>query len=113
MAITEVEYMAVTEANKEMIRLQSFLEELGQKQWKGILHCDSQNAIHLAKNPVYHVRTRHIQVRYHYIILALEGGMLILEKIIGSLNPVDMLTKIIMVEKLKLCTNSVGLLLEV
>ena len=39
--------------------------------------------------------------------------MLVLEKILRSLNPTDMLTKIVPVEKLKLCATSVGLLLKV
>ena len=61
---------------------------------------------------MYHMRTKHTQVRYHFIRLALEDGVLVLEKIIGSLNPADMLTKTVLVEKLKLCTTSIGLLLE-
>ena len=109
---TEAEYVAVSEAWKEMICLQSFLEELGRKQGKGVLHCNSQNVIHLAKNPIYHARTKHIQVRYHFISSALEDGVLVLEKILGSLNLVVILTKTIPVEKLKLCATSVGLLLE-
>ena len=88
--------------------MQTFLEELGQKQGKGVLHCDSQSVIHLGKNLVYHARTKHIQVRYHFIISALEDGVLVLEKILRSLNPADMLTKTIPIEKLKL--RSVGAL---
>ena len=110
LSTTEAEYVAVTEASKEMIWLQSFLEELGHKQVKSVLHCDSQSAIHLARNPVYHARTKHIQVRYHFIRSALEDGVLVLEKILGSQNPADMLTKTVPIEKLKLCATSVGLL---
>ena len=77
-----------------------------------MLHCDNQSVIHLAKNSVYHAKTKHIQVRYHFIISALEDGVLILEKILESLNPTDMFTKIVPVEKLKLCATSIGLLLE-
>ena len=40
----EVEYVAATEAGKEMIWLHSFLDELGKKQEMGILHNDSQSA---------------------------------------------------------------------
>ena len=110
LSTTEAEYVAVTEASKEMIWLQSFQEELGQKYGKGVLHCDSQSAIHLVKDPVYHTRTKYIQVRYHFIRLALEDGVLVLKKIIWSLNPTNMLTKIVLVQKLKLCSPSVGLL---
>ncbi|RVW81314.1 Retrovirus-related Pol polyprotein from transposon TNT 1-94 [Vitis vinifera] len=45
----EAEYVAATEAGKEMIWLHGFLDELGKKQEMGILHSDSQSAIFLAK----------------------------------------------------------------
>lgn len=105
----EAEYVAVTEATKEMIWLQSFLEELGHDQGKGVLYCDSKSAIDLAKNPVYHARTKHIHRRYHFIRSALEDEMLVLEKIPGSKNPADMLTKVVPYDKLRLCATSVGL----
>ncbi|KAL5781877.1 hypothetical protein ACOSP7_006906 [Xanthoceras sorbifolium] len=109
LSTTEAEYVAVTEASKEMVWLQSFLEELGKKQEDNILYCDSQSAIHLAKNPSFHSRTKHIQLRYHFIRSLLEDGILKLEKISGAQNPADMLTKTVTTDKLKLCSASVGL----
>ena len=113
LSTTKAEYVAVTETSKEMIWLHSFLEELGQKQGKGVLYYDNQSAIHLAKNSVYHARTKHIQVMYHFISLTLEHGVLVIENILGSLNSAAMLTKTIPIEKLKLCATLVGLLPEV
>ncbi|KAL5836024.1 hypothetical protein ACOSQ4_015521 [Xanthoceras sorbifolium] len=109
LSTTEAEYVAVTEASKEMVWLQSFLEELGKKQEDNVLYCDSQSAIHLAKNPSFHSRTKHIQLRYHFIRSLLEDGILKLEKISGAQNPADMLTKTVTTDKLKLCSASVGL----
>ena len=109
LSTTEAEYVAVTEASKEMIWLQGFLEELGKKQENNILYCDSQSAIHLAKNPSFHSRTKHIQVRYHFIRLILEDKILKLEKISGAQNLADMLMKAVTTDKLKLCSASVGL----
>ena len=109
LSTTEAEYVAVTEASKEMVRLQSFLEELGKKQEDNVLYCDSQSAIHLAKNPSFHSRTKHIQLRYHFILSLLEDGILKLEKISGAQNPADMLTKTVTIDKLKLCSASIGL----
>ena len=43
LSTTEVEYVAITEANKEMVWLQIFLEELGKKQEDNVLYCDSQS----------------------------------------------------------------------
>ena len=43
LSTTEAEYVAITEASKEMVWLQSFLEELGKKQEDNVLYCDSQS----------------------------------------------------------------------
>jgi len=60
LSTTEVEYVAATEASKEMIWLQRFLDELGKKQELGRLYSESQSAIHLAKNSSFHSKTKHI-----------------------------------------------------
>ena len=109
MPTTEVEYVAVTEASKELIWLQGLLTELGFIQEKSVLHSDSQSAIHLSKNSKFHSRIKHIGLRYHFIRSLLEDELLILRKILGSKNPTDMLTKVVTIEKLKLCSTSVGL----
>ncbi|KAL2246156.1 UNVERIFIED_CONTAM: Retrovirus-related Pol polyprotein from transposon TNT 1-94 [Sesamum indicum] len=105
----EAEYVAVTQAAKELIWLQHFLYELGKPQADVVHHSDSQSAIHLAKNPAFHSWTKHIENKYHFIRQLLEKKALQLEKIQGEKNPTNMLTKAIAMEKLKLCTASTGL----
>ena len=51
---TEVEYVAIAEAGKEMIWLADYLEEFIKKQSEKILYSDNQSAIQLVKNAVYH-----------------------------------------------------------
>ena len=102
--------MAITEATKEMIWLQTFLGELDQDHEGSVLYSGNQSVIQLAKNPVYHARTKHIQLRYHFIRSALEDGILVLEKIAGNQNLADMFTKSVPYDKLRLCSTSVGLL---
>ena len=106
---TEVEYMAVTESSKEVIWLQSLLAKLGFDQVMNVLHSHSQRAIHLDKNSAFHSRTKHIDLRYHFIRSLIEEGLLKLVKIAGSKNPTDMLTKPVTTEKLELCAASLGL----
>ena len=110
MSTTEAEYVASTKARKEMIWLHGFLDELGKKQKMGILHSDSQSAIFLAKNSAFHSKSKHIQTKYHFICYLVEDKLVILEKICGSKNPADMLTKGVTIKKLKLCIASIGLL---
>ena len=107
---TEVEYVVPTEAGKEMICLHGFLNELGKKQEMGILHSDSQSAIFLTKKLTFHSKSKYIQTKYHFIRYLVEDKLVILEKICGSKNPADMLTKGVTIEKLKLCAALVGLL---
>jgi hypothetical protein len=109
LSTTEAEYVASTEASKEMIWLQRFMEELGKKQENNRLYCDSESAIHLENNSTFHSNTKHIQLRYHFIRSVLEDGNLKLEKIHAIQNPADMLTKGVTREKLISYSVSVGL----
>ena len=57
LSTTEAEYMAIAEGVKEALWLWGFLCDLGIEQDHVDLWCDSQSAIHLAKNQVHHART--------------------------------------------------------
>jgi hypothetical protein len=109
LSTTEAEYVATTEASKEMIWLHRFMEELGKKQENSRLYYDSESSIHLANNLAFHSNIKHIQLRYHFIRLVLEDGKLKLEKIHTSQNPRDMLTKIVTREKMISCLVSIGI----
>ena len=109
LSTTEAEYMAVTEAVKEAIWLQGLLSELGMKQKHIKVHCDSQSAIHLAKNQVYHARTKHIDVRYHFVREILEEGGVIIQKIRTTENPADMMTKVVTAVKFKHCLDLINI----
>ena len=100
LSTTESEYVACTEASKEYIWLTGLMEELGKVKSSGKLWCDSQSAIHLAKNSTFHSRTKHIKVRYHFIRSVLEDGTLSLGKIHTSQNVSDMFRKV--VDRMKL-----------
>ena len=73
--------------------LHGFLDELGKKQEIGILHSDSQSTIFPAKNSAFHSKSKHIQTKFHFIRYLVEDKLVILEKIYGSKNPANMLTK--------------------
>uniref|UniRef100_A0A803KPS4 Retrovirus-related Pol polyprotein from transposon TNT 1-94-like beta-barrel domain-containing protein n=1 Tax=Chenopodium quinoa TaxID=63459 RepID=A0A803KPS4_CHEQI len=109
MSKTEVGYVAMSEVGKEMEWLKGFLEEMGMKQDVCALYSDSQSAVQLAKNPMFHYRTKHIKRRYHYTRSLVKDGKMYLRKIAGSKNPADMLTKVVSSDKLRLCRTSIGL----
>ena len=109
LSTTEAEFIAITEACKEILWLKKFLQELGMTQEKYVLHCDSQSAIHLSKNSTFHSRSKHIDVRYHWIRDVLESKSLLLEKIHTEDNPSDMMTKSVSKNKLEEFRTLTGL----
>lgn len=63
---TEAEYMA--EAAKETIYLRKFFTELGFADLAEVkLFSDNCGALRLSENPVFHNRTKHIDVRHHFV----------------------------------------------
>ncbi|RDY02435.1 hypothetical protein CR513_14108, partial [Mucuna pruriens] len=74
LSTTEAEYMAATQACKEAIWIKKVMEELGHKQQQIVVYCDSQSALHIARNPAFHSRTKHIAIRYHFVREVVEEG---------------------------------------
>ncbi|RVW49359.1 Retrovirus-related Pol polyprotein from transposon TNT 1-94 [Vitis vinifera] len=101
LSTTEAEYMSLTEGVKEGMWLNGFLGSLGLNLSKPVIYCDSQSALCLAKNPVYHERTKHIDVRLNFIRDVIEEKLFSIEKVATEVNPADMLTKPITTEKFK------------
>ena len=109
LSTTDAEYIAVVEAAKEVLWTKNFLQELGMKQENYNLFYDSQSAIHLAKNPSFHSRTKHIEVRYHWIRDVVSSKLLKLEEIYTDKNGSDMMTKILPSDKLLVCCKAAGI----
>ncbi|PKI76596.1 hypothetical protein CRG98_002905 [Punica granatum] len=110
LSTTEAEYIAVTEGCKEMLWLQKFLQELSLKQERYVLHYDSQSVIHLCKNPTFHSRSKHIDIKFHWIRDVLESKLVKLDKVHTDKNGADMMTKPLAREKLHVCRSIAGML---
>ena len=100
---TEAEHVAASEACKEAIWLIRLVGDLGLGDDMPILHSDSQSAIMLAKNPVFHAKTKHIEVKYHFLHQVLEDKHLELVKVHTNDNPTDCLTKSLLSDKFAYC----------
>ena len=85
------------------------LQELDLKQRDYIVHCDSQSVKDLSKNTMYHARTKHIGVRYHWIRKAIEEQLFQIRKIHTDENISDIMTKVIIKEKLAQCIKNTGM----
>jgi transposase InsO family protein len=108
LSTTEAEYMAITEAVKEAIWLRGLVGDLGLTQESTSVYCDSQSAIHLTKNQMYHERTKHIDVRHHFVRDIVSQGVVSVKKVSTHENPADMMTKAIPVTKFRHCQDLIG-----
>ena len=109
MSTTEAEYKVVVEAYKEVIWMKDFIGDLGIYQEEYRLYNESQSAIHLVENVAYHSRMKHIQRIYHWLRERLEDEDFTLVKIPTEENRSDMLTKVLLVDKLTVCWRRIGL----
>jgi hypothetical protein len=89
------EYMALAEAAKEAIWLNRMLQELGfiNKVKPTQLYCDNQGALALAGDPTHHKRSKHIDIRYHYIREMVDNGHITIHHVGTQDQAADMLTK--------------------
>ncbi|KAL9247820.1 hypothetical protein vseg_021208 [Gypsophila vaccaria] len=91
---TEAEYRAMTSTTSEVMWLKGLLRCLGIDIRDTVpLHVDNQSAIHIAKNPVCHERTKHIEVDIHFIRDEIKRGTISPRYIPTQLQLADILTK--------------------
>lgn len=79
---------------------------MGIKEEMLVLHCD---AIQLAKNPVFHKKTKHLDVRYHFIKEVIEDKQLQLVKVHTTENRADLLTNGLPGESFARCCKLLGI----
>ena len=92
---TEAEYMALTEAAREAVYLQRFLSrfDVMAEERATEIYCDNQSAAKLVKNPVFHGRTKHIDIRHRYVRENFQKGIIEICYMPTNEMPADLLTK--------------------
>ena len=96
----EAEYIAATTAASQAVWLRRLLADLDQKQAGSTeIFCDSMSAIATTKNQAYHCRTKHIDVRYHFIRSLMTNEEIVLKTCNTKEQVVDILTKTLPLEK--------------
>ena len=91
----EEEYTAATYVTKEALWLGRLAVTFRQSDstWTPVVFSDSQGVVALARNPVHHNASKHIEVRYHFVRECVTRGKLSLEKVATAENVADAMTK--------------------
>lgn len=92
LSTTEAEYVAASESSKELIWLKRLLGDMTALGTTSLL-VDNASAIKLVKNPEYHKRSKHIDVRYHFVREKYLEGEMLVKHVPGKSQLADIMTK--------------------
>ena len=108
---TEAEYKALANATEEIIWVQSLLGELGiQEREVPCLWCDNLGATYLSANPVFHARTKHIEIDYHFVRERVARKQLKIQFIHSGDQVADGFTKALSIRSLEEFKRNLNLL---
>lgn len=85
--------MALSDCGRQVVWVRNLLEELGYSLTATLISCDNQGAIFGATNPVTEHRSKHIDIRYHYIREIVDNSKVQIYFVEGEENPADIFTK--------------------
>lgn len=89
----ESEYIAASEGTKEAVWLNRLFSEIAPLKTVPVLLVDNAGAIKLAKNPSFYKRSKHIDIRYHFVRERIQEGQIMLEYVPSEEQAADILTK--------------------
>ncbi|WVZ75637.1 hypothetical protein U9M48_023674 [Paspalum notatum var. saurae] len=93
LSTTEAEYIAAASCCSQLLWIKATLSDFGLRFGKIPLLVDSTSAISIAKNPVLHSRTKHIDVRFHFLRDHYEKGDIDLVHVVSTNQLADIFTK--------------------
>lgn len=100
LSTSEAEYIAATSSACQCIWLRRILDDLDQKQEKAMeLYCDNKSTIAMTKDPAFHGRTKHIDIRFHFIRELVEREEIILKFCSTNEQVADIFTKALPYQK--------------
>lgn len=100
LSTTEAEYIAAAFCATQCVWLRRVLEKIGAEEESAtVIHCDNSSTIQLSKHPVLHGKSKHIEVRFHYLRELVSGETVKLEYCATQDQVADIFTKPLKLEQ--------------
>ncbi|GKD28292.1 ribonuclease H-like domain-containing protein, partial [Tanacetum coccineum] len=107
---TKAEYVAAANCCGQVLWIQNQMLDYGFNFMNTKIHIDNESTICIVKNPVFHSKTKHIEIRHHFIRDSYEKKLVQVIKIHTDHNVADLLTKAFDVSRFNFLIASIGLL---
>ncbi|GJR82935.1 putative ribonuclease H-like domain-containing protein [Tanacetum coccineum] len=107
---TEAEYIAASNCSGHVLWIQNQLMDYGYNFMKTKIHIDNESTIYIVKNPVFHSKIKHIEIRHHFIRDSNKKKLIQMIKIHTDQNVTDLLTKAFDVSRFEYLIVSIGML---
>ncbi|GJZ71983.1 hypothetical protein Tco_0635834 [Tanacetum coccineum] len=107
---TKAEYVAAANCCGQVLWIQNQMMDYGFNFMNTKIHIDNESTISVIKNPVAHSRTKHIEIRFHFIRDCYEKRLIEVIKIHTDSNVADLLTKGFDVSRFNFLVVSIGML---
>ncbi|GKD03079.1 hypothetical protein Tco_1178053 [Tanacetum coccineum] len=107
---TEAEYVSTGKACQQALWMKQALVDYDINLDDILVLCDNKSAIDLSKNPVLHSRTKHIEIRHHFLRDNVQKGTISIEKVSSEDNIADIITKPLKRESFNLLRLGLGLM---
>lgn len=110
LSTAEAEYMALSPTYQETLWLIQLRNELtGKRDRQIIIHCDNKIVIDLSNNAIYSARTKHIDIRHHFVRDLVKDGTIKIEHIETGMMIADNFTKAVPIKKHEYCKKELGI----
>lgn len=108
LSTTEAEYVAASEGVKDIIWLKRLFSEVTTLREVPTLLVDNASAVKLIKNPEFHKRSKHIDIKYHFIREKYGSGDISIDHVDGKYQVADILTKPLSRDRYEMLRNMIG-----
>ena len=107
---TEAEYVCLSDVAREANWLRNLYQEIGfPEEDSTLIYGDNQSALAIAENPCYHKRTKHFDIKHHYIRDQVQKGIMTLQYLPTTQMTADIFTKALPRQTHELHMMSLGL----
>ncbi|KAK2396684.1 putative mitochondrial protein [Trifolium repens] len=111
LSTAEAEYIAAGSSCSQLLWMKQMLSEYNVEQDVLTLYCDNMSAINISKNPIQHSRTKHIDIRHHFIRGLVEDKVVTLEHVATENQLAEIFTKALDANKFETLRGKLGICL--